>query len=166
MKEILITSSVLIPAVFLLRFLFRRTVSRRVQYALWLIVLLRLLIPVNLPAMGLSVLTAAEPVRDSLSAATEQQAYREPYASYPVEAYSREELPIPRPGAILVEGEGSYGVVDETGENVVFYHRRAMPLLPLLRLIWYIGMGVMALLFLAENIRFAFKHSHCACFNL
>ncbi len=157
MKEILITSSVLIPAVLLLRLLFRRTISRRAQYALWALVLLRLLIPANLPALKYSVLTAAEPVRDSLSAATEQQAYREPYASYPVEAYSREELPIPRPGAILVEGEGSYGVVDETGENVVFYHRRAMPLLPLLRLIWYIGMGVMALLFLVENLRFAGK---------
>ena len=154
MKDILITSSILIPAVFLLRFLFRRTVSRRVQYALWLLVLLRLLIPANLPAMGLSILTAAEPVRDSLSAAAERQAYREPYASYPVEAYSQQELPAPRPGAILVEGEGSYGVVDETGENVVFYRRRS---LPILRLIWYCGMGVMALLFLGENLRFAKK---------
>ena len=36
MKDILITSSILIPAVFLLRFLFRRTVSRRVQYARFL----------------------------------------------------------------------------------------------------------------------------------
>ena len=47
MKDILITSSVLIPVILLLRFLFRRSVSRRVQYALWLMVLLRLLIPVT-----------------------------------------------------------------------------------------------------------------------
>ena len=157
MKDILITSSVLIPVILLLRFLFRRSVSRRVQYALWLMVLLRLLIPVNLPAMGLSILTAAEPVRDGLTAAAKRQVYLEPYASYPVEAYTREELPAPRPGAILTEGEGSYGVVDEAGENVVFYHRRASQILPILRLVWFCGMGIMALLFLAANLRFAGK---------
>ena len=36
MKEILLTSSVLILALLLLRLLFRKTISRRVQYALWL----------------------------------------------------------------------------------------------------------------------------------
>ena len=34
MKEILLTSSVLILALLLLRLLFRKTISRRVQYAL------------------------------------------------------------------------------------------------------------------------------------
>ena len=44
MKEILLTSSVLILALLLLRLLFRKTISRRVQYALWGLVLLRLLV--------------------------------------------------------------------------------------------------------------------------
>ena len=44
MKEILLTSSVLILALLALRQLFRRTVSRRMQYALWLLVLVRLLV--------------------------------------------------------------------------------------------------------------------------
>ena len=44
MKEILLTSSVLILALLALRRLFRRTVSRRMQYALWLLVLVRLLV--------------------------------------------------------------------------------------------------------------------------
>lgn len=56
MKEILLTSSVLILALLALRRVFRRTVSRRVQYALWGLVLLRLLIPVSLPAAGFSLL--------------------------------------------------------------------------------------------------------------
>lgn len=43
MKEILLTSSVLILALLLLRLLFRKTISRRVQYALWGLVALRLL---------------------------------------------------------------------------------------------------------------------------
>ncbi len=51
MKEILLTSSVLILALLLLRLLFRKTISRRVQYALWGLVALRLLMPVNLPAL-------------------------------------------------------------------------------------------------------------------
>ena len=43
MTEILITSSVLILALLLLRKLFQKTLSQRVQYALWGLVLLRLL---------------------------------------------------------------------------------------------------------------------------
>ena len=51
MKEILLTSSVLILALLLLRLLFRKTISRQVQYALWGLVALRLLVPVSLPAI-------------------------------------------------------------------------------------------------------------------
>ena len=63
MKEILITSSALILALLVLRRLFRKRISRRLQYALWGLVLLRLLIPANLPAAEFSVLSAAQPVR-------------------------------------------------------------------------------------------------------
>ena len=67
MKEVLITSSVLILALLALRGIFRKTISRRVQYALWGLVALRLLVPVNLPAAQYSVLTAAEPVRGAIT---------------------------------------------------------------------------------------------------
>ncbi len=59
MKEILLTSSVLILALLALRQLFRRTVSRRMQYALWLLVLVRLLVPVNVGTLAHNVLSAA-----------------------------------------------------------------------------------------------------------
>ena len=49
MKEVLFTSSVLIAALLLLRWLFRNSIPRRVQYALWGLVLARLLLPVSLP---------------------------------------------------------------------------------------------------------------------
>ena len=68
MKEILLTSSVLILALLLLRLLFRKTISRQVQYALWGLVALRLLVPVSLPAMEHNVLTAAEPVTARITA--------------------------------------------------------------------------------------------------
>ena len=50
MVELIITSSILILVVLLLRFLLRGRISRRVQYALWLVVALRLLVPISAPA--------------------------------------------------------------------------------------------------------------------
>ena len=41
MKEVILTASVLILALILFRFLFRNTIPRRVQYALWALVLAR-----------------------------------------------------------------------------------------------------------------------------
>ena len=66
MKDILLTSSVLIAALLLLRRVFRDTVSRRVQYGLWALVLVRLLVPVTLPAADFSVLSVSEPVRTQI----------------------------------------------------------------------------------------------------
>lgn len=48
MKEALITSTVLILCILLIRGIFRRKISRRLQYALWLLVVLRLALPVSL----------------------------------------------------------------------------------------------------------------------
>lgn len=47
MKEIIITSSVLILCIMLIRVIFRGKISSRLQYALWLLVALRLMIPVS-----------------------------------------------------------------------------------------------------------------------
>ncbi len=41
------------PGGLLLRRAFRKAIPRRVQYALWALVLVRLLVPVSLPASGL-----------------------------------------------------------------------------------------------------------------
>ena len=68
MKDVLLTSSVLIGALLILRLLFRRVIARRAQYALWLLVAVRLLVPVSLPAADFSVLTAAEPVSRQITA--------------------------------------------------------------------------------------------------
>ena len=75
MKEILLTSSILILTLLLLRLLFRKTISRRVQYALWGLVALRLLVPVSLPAMEHNVLTAAEHVQAQVDQRLERQEF-------------------------------------------------------------------------------------------
>lgn len=58
MKEIMITVSVLSICILLIRRIFRREIGSRFQYALWLLVVLRLTIPVsipvNLPMEGMS----------------------------------------------------------------------------------------------------------------
>ena len=58
MIELLITSSLLILAVLAARALLAGRISRRMQYALWGLVLLRLLLPVSLPQSRASVLNA------------------------------------------------------------------------------------------------------------
>lgn len=60
MRELIVTSSVLIAAIVLLRFPFRRAISRRMQYALWLLVLVRLLLPFSFSGTSFSVLTLVE----------------------------------------------------------------------------------------------------------
>lgn len=49
MKEIIITVSILIICILLIRRVFRRKIGSRFQYALWLLVALRLVIPVSIP---------------------------------------------------------------------------------------------------------------------
>ena len=83
MREILLTSSVLILAVLLLRRAFRDRISRRAQYVLWALVLVRLLVPVSLPGADFSVLSAAEPVGRTVTERLEQrEIYRVPPRTY------------------------------------------------------------------------------------
>ena len=100
MKEVLITSSVLILALLALRGIFRRSLSRRVQYALWGLVALRLLVPVNLPAAQHSVLTAAEPVRTAITERMETPHTLQPRQTAP----STPETVTPAPGSGTTPG--------------------------------------------------------------
>lgn len=61
MIECVVTSSVLILVVTAVRFLFQGKISRRLQYALWGLVLLRLLLPFPLFKSSLSVMNALGP---------------------------------------------------------------------------------------------------------
>ena len=63
MAEWIISSSALILAVVLLRRVLRGRLSPRLQYALWALVLVRLLVPLNVGTLAHNVLSAAEPVQ-------------------------------------------------------------------------------------------------------
>ena len=65
MKAVLLTSSVLILALVLLRRLLRGHVSLRLQYALWLLVAVRLLVPVQLGQSSFSVTSLLDRAEDT-----------------------------------------------------------------------------------------------------
>ena len=74
MTEILVTSSVLIVVIALLRLALRGKISQRVQYALWLLAAVRLLVPVSFVSSPVSVMNAVEPVAETIQISrTEQQ---------------------------------------------------------------------------------------------
>ena len=113
MREILLTSSVLILAVLLLRLAFRDRISRRAQYALWGLVLLRLLVPVSLPGVDFSVLSAAEPVGQAVAERLEQRlVYAMPTEVYDYADPGQSGATEPSPAA------GNFGVTDDSMDLV------------------------------------------------
>ena len=150
MTEILIASSVLILALLLLRKVFSNRLSRRVQYALWGLVLLRLLVPVNLPAMDFSVLTAAKPVEQTVTQTIKEQPIYVPVAQAPLE-----EHPLARrvaPQHTLTEVGSSVWIAQEKQETAVEY-RRLSPY-TVLYWVWIAGSCAVGAFLLFANLRF------------
>ena len=90
MKEVIITSSVLILALLILRAIFARKVRRTLIYGTWLLVALRLLLPLQIGNLSISVLNSFRPVTDAITdisqkqvaGVTEQDAYRQVLEDY------------------------------------------------------------------------------------
>ena len=153
MKEILLTSSVLILALLALRQLFRRTVSRRMQYALWLLVLVRLLVPVNVGTLAHNVLSAAEPVQavveerlDTPVLYVQDGTERRPAQLLPGKESQGEPLSPPSDAAQSAPAD-EYSIVTPT--------YRTVTLSEALTYVWYAGMAGVGAWFLFTNLRFA-----------
>ena len=155
MKEILLTSSALILALLALRRLFRKVLSRRAQYALWGLVLLRLLIPASLPAADFSLLTAAEPVVSGLEG---QALYLSPSRvtltapEGPLPSYRSEEDP-----KIVLGPPSENSVYSYTNSQQVVHeveYARQIVLADQLPPIWYGGMAAMACWLVLSNLLF------------
>ncbi len=160
MKEILLTSSILILALVLLRAVFRRAIPQRVQYALWGLVLLRLLIPFSIPFGAQSLAAQAKPVLSAVEDVGEIPVYTQELGTAPLDAY---------PGAVAFEpGESftprdvprtdptlhpNYAVRSEDGSLLSLY--KGIPLAELAKYAWFAGMAGMAAWFLYSNLRFA-----------
>ena len=152
MKGILITSSVLILTILLIRFLFRSTIERRVQYALWLLVALRLLAPVSIGSSSWSVASmtgslpervATENIVAVVGGEIPQLAPHEPDPSLP----EAEQQELYRTYQQEWKDEVARFKIETGGTPITVQS--------ILRAVWYGGMAVMALWFLAANLRFA-----------
>lgn len=153
MKEILLTSSVLILALLALRQLFRRTVSRQMQYALWLLVLVRLLVPVNVGTLAHNVLSAAEPVQavveerlDTPVLYVQGGTERRPAQLLPGKESQGEPLSPPSDAAQSAPADEYYTVTPTY---------RTVTLSEALTYVWYAGMVGVGAWFLFTNLRFA-----------
>jgi len=155
MKEILITSSVLIAALLLLRQMFRKTISRRAQYALWALVLLRLLVPFNLPALEHNVLTAAEPVTrnmESLYLAPNRVYITSPTGAPFIATDSPQVVvgPATPDNTLTHSGQDAF----HTPVEAATVYQQQIALEDLLRPVWYGGMVLTAVWFLLSNLLF------------
>lgn len=153
MKEILLTSSVLILALLALRRLFRRTISRRMQYALWALVLVRLLVPLNVGTLAHNVLSAAEPVQAAVEKRletpilyTQDGTERRPAQLANGNAPQGESQSPPADAAQSAPAD-EYSIVTPT--------YRAVALSEALTYVWYAGMLIVGAWFLFTNLRFA-----------
>ena len=153
MKEILLTSSVLILALLALRQLFRRTVSRRMQYALWLLVLVRLLVPVNVGTLAHNVLSAAAPVQavveerlDTPVLYVQDGTERRPAQLLPGKESQGDPQSPPSDAAQSAPADEYYTVTPTY---------RTVTLSEALTYVWYAGMAGVGAWFLFTNLRFA-----------
>ena len=146
MIEWVVSSCILILAVIALRYLLRGKISLRLQYALWLLVLARLLIPVSFGSTDISVMSVVEKAP----------------AVQAVESV-RDVDTIWQAGNGSVQGHPIGGGVDNTvmlaepSAPEAQFHRMssALNLRKVLLPIWWCGAAVTLLVFLTANLRFA-----------
>ncbi len=150
MIEIVITSSILIIALLVLRVLFRNTIPRRLQYALWGLVLIKLLIPVRLPALPISIWNTGSETQQAIITSVEHSMTgtwmeRRGTPSY-IDQISTEQEATP--------GEGNAHPVLSKEEALLAKGERQWGLLDVLIWVWWTGMIGMAMILLYSNFRF------------
>lgn len=138
MLQWILSSSVLILVITALRYLVRGRISLRLQYALWLLVLVRLLIPVSFGESRLSIMNI--PAR-SPAVQTAGILPPAPSSGVPAEA-------LPRESAALPAAVSDTPVSDAAPVRVSASARELLPS------IWLAGAAVMAAVFSVTGLRF------------
>lgn len=155
MKEIIITSSVLILCIMLIRVAFRGKISSRLQYALWLLVALRLIIPASAQiymALGsveeFRIMDLAEMLESRFGDVTEQLERPVSFTMSTSNTWAGRMA-----GYVLGETLNLSGSTD--GPTSVFIAGKiGFSLLDIFRGIWGGGMVIMALWMLITNMIF------------
>ena len=147
MKEILLTSSVLILALAFLRQILGKHVTKKFQYALWGLVLLRLLIPVQFGSLSFSVTSLTQ---DSEPIAVIEHRLSQPMVDQDYEhIYQRFEQQYENQGYIVTNPEV---VTQITQETVEFMDLPTWG--EILTFFWFAGIAAMAVWFILVNLRF------------
>ena len=152
MMQWIVSSSVLILVVIALRYVLRGKLSLRMQYALWLLVLVRLLVPVSFGASDLSVMNAV-PER---APTVQQGIYRQDIVgewndapanagTVGIPAQSMSEAAPPN----LVQNVTTATVTAPTVEKTDWAR--------IAKTVWLAGAAALGLVFLAVNLRFGKK---------
>ena len=148
MLEWIASSCALILAVLLLRRLLRGRIGPGLQYALWLLVLVRLLLPVS---FGAALVSVQNLVRDADERAASQvvtyvnQTAPDPVPSEPAPAQSATAQP---------QYTQSAAAPQPQPEAPLTVTARPVTLSDILRCAWYAGMAAMALWLIATNLAF------------
>ena len=150
MNEWILSSSLLIAAVLALRFALRGRISLRLQYGLWAVVLVRLLLPVQLFTSDLGAgaiaqsVDIAEPVRQVYASANEDRYEREYSEAYRQVAAQYE--------ALQQQFDQSYDpiVVEQEAQSIA-QRSMELDLTKLLYHIWFAGMAVMTAVMMAKR---------------
>lgn len=141
----IVSSSVLIAAVIALRYLLRGRLSLRVQYALWLLVLVRLLVPVSFGTSALSVANAVPERAPVVMTDHTAPSYAEQGNTFtPSTAPAISETL--RPSASTSPAP-SAPAAQETVREIDYA--------ALARSVWLLGAAALGVTFLAANLRFA-----------
>lgn len=148
----IVSSSVLILVVIALRYVLRGKLSLRMQYALWLLVLVRLLVPVSFGASDLSVMNAVPERAPTVQQGTDRQDIVGERNDAPanagtvgVPAQSMNEAAPPD----LVQNVTTATVTAPTVEKTDWAR--------IAKTVWLAGAAALGLVFLAVNLRFGKK---------
>ena len=142
MKEVLLTSSVLILVLAALRRLLRGRISLRLQYALWLLVAVRLLVPVQLGQSSISVLNLIEQEESRIVQVTTDEGDFNAGEGQGVQTQTTPKAP-----AGIVESGETAPAEEAAAQSPVTWGQA-------LRWGWLVGCAGMAVWFLAVNVRF------------
>ena len=158
MKEIIITASVLILCVMLIRHFFKGKISNRLQYALWLLVAIRLIIPVSAQlylSLGevdeFRIMDLVRRLEGDFGDITER-------LEQPVSFTMNMNSPVGQQIIKnMLEEEMEYIGGADGSTSIFLAGSVGFTWLDILRWIWFGGMGVMAVWMAAVNLRFCRK---------
>ena len=152
MMQWIVSSSVLILVVIALRYVLRGKLSLRMQYALWLLVLVRLLVPVSFGASDLSVMNAVPERAPTVQQGTYKQDIVGERNDAPANAGT-----VGIPAQSMSEAAPPNLVQNVTTTTVTAPTVEKTDWARIAKTVWLAGAAALGLVFLAVNLRFGKK---------